>query len=282
MEKDIIRRLTKTFEESAYQEEDVEYWLARDLQELLEYSEWRNFVKVIEKAKDACKNSKQAVSDHFVDVSKMVRLGSGSERKIDDLMLTRYACYLIAQNGDTRKEIIAFAQSYFAIQTRKQELIEERIQLVERMNAREKLIETETELSKNIYERGVDNQGFARIRSKGDHALFGGNSTLQMKGKLGISKNRPLADFLPTITIKAKDLATEITNFNVNEKDMQGECPITNEHVKNNMDVRGLLAKSGIKPENLPAEEDINKLQRRVRSEDRKLLAAKSKDQREK
>ena len=208
MEKDIIRRLTKTFEESAYQEEDVEYWLARDLQELLEYSEWRNFVKVIEKAKDGCKNSKQAVSDHFVDVSKMVRLGSGSERKIDDLMLTRYACYLIAQNGDTRKDIIAFAQSYFAIQTRKQELIEERIQLVERMNAREKLIETETELSKNIYERGVDNQGFARIRSKGDHALFGGNSTLQMKGKLGISKNRPLAPpefFLNIVSLPPSD-----------------------------------------------------------------------------
>ena len=275
MEKDIITRLTKTFEESAYQEEDVEYWLARDLQELLEYSEWRNFVKVIEKAKDACNNSKQAVSDHFVDVNKKVELGSGSLREVDDLMLTRYACYLIAQNGDTRKEIIAFAQSYFAIQTRKQELIEERMQLVERLNARAKLIETETELSKNIYERGVDNPGFARIRSKGDHALFGGNTTLQMKKKLDIPKNKPLADFLPTITIKAKDLATEITNFNVKEKDIHGEGSITNEHVKNNTDVRGLLAKSGIKPENIPPEEDIKKLQRRVKSQDEHLLVDK-------
>ena len=273
MKKEIIAGLTKSFEESAYRKGDVDYWLARELQELLEYSEWRNFALVIEKAKKACENSKQNVSDHFVDVNKKVEIGSGSEREVDDLMLTRYACYLIAQNGDPRKEIIAFAQSYFAIQTRKQELIEERMQLVERINAREKLVETETELSKNIYERGVDNHGFARIRSKGDYALFGGNTTIQMKKKLNIPQKRPLADFLPTITIKAKDLATEITNFNVKEKDMNGECSITNEHVKNNKDVRGLLAKSGIKPENLPPKEDINKLQRRVKSENKKVLA---------
>ncbi|MCK5040057.1 MAG: DNA damage-inducible protein D [Candidatus Aenigmarchaeota archaeon] len=273
MKKEIITGLTKSFEESAYRKGDVDYWLARELQELLEYSEWRNFALVIEKAKKACENSKQNVSDHFVDVNKKVEIGSGSEREVDDLMLTRYACYLIAQNGDPRKEIIAFAQSYFAIQTRKQELIEERMQLVERINAREKLVETETELSKNIYEKGVDNLGFARIRSKGDYALFRGNTTIQMKKKLNIPQKRPLADFLPTITIKAKDLATEITNFNVKEKDMNGECSITNEHVKNNKDVRGLLAKSGIKPENLPPEEDINKLQRRVKSENKKVLA---------
>ena len=272
MKKEIIVGLTKTFEESAYQKDGVEYWLARELQELLEYAKWSNFALVIGKAKKACENSKQNVSNHFTDVSKKVEIGSGSEREVNDLMLTRYACYLIAQNGDSRKEIIAFAQSYFAIQTRKQELIEERMQLVERINAREKLVETETELSKNLFEIGVNNLGFARIRSKGDYALFGGNTTIQMKKKLNIPQKRPLADFLPTITIKAKDLATEITNFNVKEKDMNGECPITNEHVKNNKDVRGLLAKSGIKPENLPPEKDIKKLQRRVKSEDGKIL----------
>lgn len=277
MKRETIIRLSKSFEESAYQENDLEYWLARDLQVLLDYDEWRNFSKVIEKAKAACVNSGQDVADHFVDVNKMVKLGSGSERQVDDMMLTRYACYLIAQNGDPRKEQIAFAQSYFAIQTRKQELLEERIQLVERLQAREKLVATETELSKIIYERGVDNQGFGRIRSKGDHALFGGRTTLQMKKKLGIPENRPLADFLPTITIKAKDLATEITNFNVKRDDLQGEESITAEHVKNNKDVRGLLAKSNIKPEELPPEEDIKKLERRVKADGKKLLNNSSK-----
>lgn len=272
MKRETIIRLNKSFEESAYQENGLEYWLARDLQVLLDYDEWRNFSKVIEKAKAACVNSGQDVADHFVDVNKMVKLGSGSERQVDDMMLTRYACYLIAQNGDPRKEQIAFAQSYFAIQTRKQELLEERIQLVERLQARENLVATETELSRIIYERGVDNQGFGRIRSKGDHALFGGHTTLQMKKKLGIPENRPLADFLPTITIKAKDLATEITNFNVNRDDLRGEERITAEHVKNNKDVRGLLAKSNIKPEDLPPEEDIKKLERRVIADGKKLL----------
>jgi len=204
-----------------------------------------------------------------------VQLGLESEREIDDYMLTRFACYLIAQNGDPRKEIIAFAQSYFALQTRKQELIEERMQLIERLTARQKLIETETELSKNIYERGVDQHGFGRIRSKGDKTLFGGNTTLTMKKKLGIPKHKPLADFLPTITIKAKDLATEITNFNTKEKDLQGEVDITNEHVNNNQDVRKLLAKSNIQPENLPPEEDIKKLQKKVKEKDIKKLTKK-------
>jgi DNA-damage-inducible protein D len=269
VEKETIIKLNKSFEESAYEQDGVEYWLARELQILLGYSDWRNFINAVEKAKESCKTIGEAVLDHFVDVTKMVKIGSGAERKQDDIMLTRYACYLIAQNGDPKKEQIAFAQSYFAIQTRKQELLEERIRLNERLQAREKLAATETELSKNIYERGVDNKGLANIRSKGDWALFGGLNTSNMKKKLGIPENRPLADFLPTITITAKQLATEITNFNVKQHDLKGEARVTDEHVKNNKDVRGLLGKSGIKPEQLPAEEDIKKLERKVKSADK-------------
>ncbi len=272
MKKELILQLRASFEGVAYEENGIEYWLARDLQELLGYSDWRNFLNAVNKAKDSCRNSQIDPDYHFVDVNKMIKLPKNASREVDDIMLTRYACYLIAQNGDPRKEQIAFAQSYFALQTRKQELLEKRIELIERVAAREKLIATETELSKNIYERGVDNEGFGRIRSKGDQALFGGYTTLQMKKKLNIPENRPLADFLPTITIKAKDLATEITNFNVKKKDLFGENPIVSEHVKNNQDVRDLLAKSDIKPEELLPEVDINKLQRKVKTEDKNIL----------
>ncbi len=271
MEKATITKLNKSFEEYAYEQNGVEYWLARELQQLLGYTDWRNFLNTIDKAKESCKTTGEAVLDHFVDVNKMVAIGSGAERKQDDIMLTRYACYLIAQNGDPKKEQIAFAQSYFAIQTRKQELLEERIKLIERLQAREKLAATETELSKNIYERGIDNKGFAMIRSKGDSALFGGYNTSAMKHKLNIAENRPLADFLPTITITAKQLATEITNFNVQKNDLKGENKITGEHIKNNKDIRTLLGKSGIKPEQLPAEEDIKKLERSVKAADKAI-----------
>lgn len=272
MKKEIIAKLTKSFEESAHVEQDVEFWMAREIQELLEYNEWRNFLNVIDKAKNACKNSQQPIENHFVDVNKMVKLGSGSDREIPDIMLSRYACYLIAQNGDSKKEPIAFAQSYFALQTRKQELLEKRIEMVERLEARQKLSQTEKELSAALYEHGVDDRGFARIRSKGDQALFGGFTTIQMKHKLGVPESRPLADFLPTITIKAKDFAGEITHFNVKKEDLLGEEQITEEHVKNNQDVRNLLAKSNIFPEDLPPEEDIKKLERRIHKENQKLI----------
>ena len=275
MEKQKIFLLNKSFEEYAYEKDGVEFWFARELQELLGYADWRNFLNAVDKAKDSCKTTSESVTDHFVDVTKTIPMPKGAEKEVPDIMLTRYACYLIAQNGDSKKEQIAFAQSYFAIQTRKQELLEERILLMERLQAREKLAATETELSKNIFERGVNNKGFANIRSKGDWALFGGNNTSAMKRKLGIAENRPLADFLPTITISAKQLATEITNFNVNKNDLKGETKITNEHLKNNTDVRELLGKSGIKPEQLPAEEDIKKLERRVKASDKEMASRK-------
>jgi len=279
MDKGIVIRLRKTFEDYAREVDGVEFWFARDLQNMLDYDEWRNFANVIEKAKTACKNSGQEINDHFVEVNKMVDIGSGTKREIQDIVLTRYACYLVAQNGDPRKEEIAFAQSYFAVQTRKQELIEQRIAFIERLNARKKLVASETELSKLIYERGVDDDGFARIRSKGDKVLFGGFTTLQMKTKLKVPRKKPLADFLPTITITAKNLATEITNFNVKKDELQGEKKITLEHMRNNADVRGLLTKRGIKPEELPPEEDIQRLERRVKK-DEKRIADELKDKR--
>lgn len=277
MERETVTKLSKTFEEYVYDQDGVEFWLARELQELLGYADWRNFLNAVDKAKESCKSTGEKVSDHFVDVTKTIPMPKGATKAVADIMLTRYACYLTAQNGDPKKEQIAFAQSYFAIQTRKQELLQQRIELMERLRAREKLAATETELSKNIYERGVDNKGFANIRSKGDWALFGGNNTSVMKRKLNIPESRPLADFLPTITISAKQLATEITNFNVKKNDLKGENKITNEHVKNNQDVRNLLGKSGIKPEQLPAEEDIKKLERRVKLTDKEIVRKKLK-----
>ena len=274
MKREIINKLTKSFEEAAHVEQGIEYWMARDIQEILEYDKWSNFLGVIEKAKIACQNASQTVKDHFAEVGKMVKLGSGSEREVLDIMLSRYACYLIAQNGDPRKESIAFAQSYFALQTRKQELLEKRIDMLERLEARQKLSQTEKELSSTLYEHGVDDQGFARIRSKGDQALFGGHTTIQMKRKLGIPESRPLADFLPIITIKAKDFAGEITHFNVKRENLLGEGQIAEEHIKNNQDVRNVLAKSSIFPENLPPEEDIKKLERRIKNENNKLADA--------
>ena len=276
MEKNKIASLKRSFDEIAHTHVDnsdsVEYWFARELQQLLGYSRWEDFEKAVQRGITACENTGVPIENHFREVPKMVRLGSGSQRKVRDYMLTRYACYLIAQNGDPRKDEIAFAQSYFAIQTRKQELIEDRIRLIERMEARDKLKESEKRLSQNIYERGVDEKGFGRIRSKGDMALFGGRTTQDMKDRYGITSG-PLADRLPTLTIAAKNLATEMTNYNVEEKDLQGESPITQEHIQNNRSVRQMLGERGIRPEELPPAEDIKKLERRVKSAEKKRIA---------
>lgn len=273
MDKKRVGQIKEQFDLVIHSDENanIEFWYARELMSLLGYERWNNFDKAVSRAMDSCESGGIEVSDHFREVAKMVPLGSGSQRKIKDYMLTRYACYLIAQNGDPKKEEIAFAQSYFAVQTRKQELIEERIALIERTEARGRLRESEKRLSQNIYERGVDDAGFGRIRSKGDQALFGGYTTQEMKNRLGVKDNRPLADFLPTLTIAAKNLATEMTNYNVEEKDLQGECAIAGEHVQNNLSVREMLGQRGIKPEELPPSEDIKKLERRVKSQEKKL-----------
>lgn len=271
MKKEIIQNLSENFEDfSKTTENGIEFWFARDLQHLLGYTEWRNFQKVILKSKITCEATNNLINDHFVGTNKTIQMPKGATKEIEDIMLTRYACYLIAQNGDPRKESIAFAQNYFAMQTRKFELIEQRIKDWERLNARQKLTLSEKDLSELIYEKTGNDRNFGLIRSKGDQALFG-KSTQQMKSKLGIPKNRALADYLPTITIKAKDFATEITVFNTKEKDLRNERSISAEHITNNRSVRKILVERGINPENLPAEEDIKKLERRVNSESKKI-----------
>ena len=272
MKNELIQTLTENFEGHAQQtENDVEYWLARDVQHLLGYGEWRNFLSVISKAKTACEISEHDMDNHFVEVNKMVELGSGSQREVSDVMLTRYACYLIAQNGDPRKQEIAFAQTYFAMQTRKAELIEQRLLEAERVSARKKLSATEKELSDVIYEQTGGNQNFALIRSKGDAALFGKN-TKAMKAQWQVPDSRPLADFAPTIILKAKDFAAEITIHNAREQSMDQEPKISQEHVTNNLAVRQTLIDRGIRPENLPPAEDVKKVERRLTSAERKAV----------
>lgn len=272
MKKEQIQKLFAQFESACYNHQGIEYWSARELQEILGYSQWKNFKHTVEKAKKACANAGADISDHFADIGKMVSLGSGSRRELEDIALTRYACYLIAQNGDPGKPEVSFAQTYFAVQTRKQEIIEQRLLDVARVAAREKLSKSEKKLSGIIYERGVDEKDFAIIRSKGDQALFGGSSTGDMKKKLQVPESRPLADFLPTLTLKAKDFATELTSHNVTEKDLRGRESISKEHVDNNLAVRKMLIERGVRPEQLPPAEDVKKVKRKLEGEEKKVM----------
>ncbi len=271
MKSEEVKNLFSQFEAAASELDGIECWSARELQDLLGYSKWENFEKVVQKAKDACKNAGEEIDYHFPDIRKTIPMPKGAEKEIDDILLTRYACYLIAQNGDSRKEEIAFAQNYFAVQTRWAELVEQRLLEFERVKAREKLSQTEKQLSGILYERGVDNQGFAVIRSKGDQALFRLN-TQMLKRKMGVPDSRPVADFLPTISIKAKDLAAEMTGLNVQSKNLKGQSKIEKEHIDNNFAVRNMLTQRGIVPENLPPAEDVKKLQRKLDDDEKKLL----------
>jgi len=271
MKKELIEALFHKFEEAAYLYEGVECWSARELQTILGYTKWDNFLNTIEKAKSACEGAGQKVEHHFADVGKLIVHGKGGQRNVTDFALTRYACYLIAQNGDpTKKAEIAFAQTYFAVQTRKQEIIEQRLLDIDRVSAREKLSKSENKLSGIIYERGVDERSFAIIRSEGDKALFGGRTTQDMKRKLAVPDGRPLADFLPTLTIKAKDFAAELTSHNVIDKDLHGESQIKREHIDNNLAVRKILHERGVRPEALPAAEDVKKVERRLKADNKK------------
>lgn len=271
MKKQVIVSLHRSFEEAVHVEGGIEYWLARELQVLLGYTKWQNFERVVEDAQIACKKAGLRVRDHFTDAGKMVGLGSGAARHVQDIALTRYACYLIAQNGDPRKTEIAFAMNYFAVQTRKQEIVERRIAEFERVQARGKLSLSQKALSGALFERGIDSAGFSRILSRGDEALFGGHDTQHMKDRLGVPASRPLADFLPTITIKAKDFANEVTHLQVKQQDLRGEPGITSEHVRNNTDVRRILTDRNIHPEALPPGEDVRKVQRRLKADEKKL-----------
>lgn len=275
MKKELIIKLTNDFDSYSNKEKnsEIEFWYARDLQKILGYTKWENFESVIKKAMISCETSKQVVAEHFPEVRKTLKMPNNATKDIIDYKLTRYACYLIAQNGDPKKEQIAFAQTYFAVQTRNMEIITQRLEEYERLKAREKLTESDKILSGLIYERGVDSKGFGIIKSNGDKALFGGYNTLEMKERLGIKASSPLADYLPTVTIKAKDLANEMTNHNLKtDNQLYGREKISGQHIKNNTSIRQALVENNIIPENLPVEENTKKLKRRLEDENKKTL----------
>jgi DNA-damage-inducible protein D len=272
-----LQVLYKTFDDTR-RENGVEYWYARDLYPLLGYTKWENFETALERGKEACKKAGGDVNDHFLGVRKVIKVGKGAEMEVSDYKLTRYACYLTTLNGDPRKIEIAFAQAYFVTQTRKMEVIEQRMAELERLTAREKLTMTEKAFAALAFSRGVDGRGISEIRSFGDKALFGGKTTEDMKKKLGVRKNTPLADVLPEVTISAKEFATAITSENTKRKDLQGRDGILNEHVTNNENVRGVLIKSNIYPESLPAAENIKKIKSRHKKEKLELEKRHSKE----